>query len=861
MLYRPNGQISKVSVPAAADLPQETLTTTYYERGHTGGFSGALTGAGSQVYVQDVVYNQFDQVLRKGLGEYGNRVTQSYRFDEPTGRLTKYFALPDNKTYVYNQTYTYTDSGNVTSIKDAPEGGQPSETQCFTYDYRQRLSEAWTPTSLSCTAAPNKAALGGPAPYWRSYTYDAAGNRKSETAHATTDTTRTYTYPASGGAPGSAPHAVTSVASVTGTAAAVTQKYAYDEAGNMTCRPTGATANTCPSTGTKDAAGQALTWTDEGSQSTATDKSGTTSYVYDADGNRLIRRDPTGTTVYLTGGQEVRKPTSGTATATRYYSHDGENVAVRTKAGLNWLLNDHHGTSTAFVAAVGLVATRRRMLPFGEDRGTAPASWPGDKGFLGGTKDNTGLTHLGAREYDPKLGRFVSVDPVMDLTKPDQWNGYSYANDNPVTLADPSGLNPCTSDDGPDCMVGGDGKATSRKEHNKKKKEANGHASTSSNSTGTSSGSSSRGTSHVWWYGPPKAPIDIAPALPVVEKEHHSGFWGTTWKYTKVVAGEVTGFNDAKNCLMEGDVAGCTMTGITLFPPARIVKLGAKGAKAGWKGARFLQKGAKAANAGDEAGAATKGLSKCLNSFAGPTLVLMADGTSKPIKDVEIGDKVLATDPATGESGARTVTAVMVHQDTELTDLSIRDESGKTAVVHTTQEHPFWNAGDRQWTDARDLKAGDQLTPTTGALPEVMQVRVFDGSATMYNLTVADIHTYYVLTGATPVLVHNCGTGNVSDKIMKDHILPRHDADHADAWKWAEKSKFEDWVAPDHIRNWAKLAMRKPMDNMNVGTGSAHRHVLDIKSRYPIGYDADGNDLYSVAVWVRNGAVESVHPY
>lgn len=341
-----------------------------------------LNGAGSQMYVHNVVYNQFDQILSRDVGEYDSRVTESYRYDEPTGRLSKYYALPTDKTYVYNQTYTYTDSGNVTSIKDAPEGGQPSETQCFTYDYRQRLTEAWTPTSLSCATAPTKAALGGPAPYWRSYTYDAAGNRKSETAHASTDITRTYTYPTSGGAPGSKPHAVTSVASVTGTAAAVTQKYAYDEAGNTTCRPIGTTANTCPSTGTKDTAGQALTWTDEGSQSTAADKSGTTSYVYDADGNRLIRRDPTGTTVYLPGGQEVRKPTSGTATATRYYSHGGETIGVRTKAGLNWLLNDHHGTSTAFVAAVGLVAPAGACCPSEKTAAPRPPRGPGTRDSL-----------------------------------------------------------------------------------------------------------------------------------------------------------------------------------------------------------------------------------------------------------------------------------------------------------------------------------------------------------------------------------------------------------------------------------------------------------------------------------------------
>jgi RHS repeat-associated protein len=63
-----------------------------------------------------------------------------------------------------------------------------------------------------------------------------------------------------------------------------------------------------------------------------------------------------------------------------------------------------------------------------------------DKGFVGGTKDPTGLTHLGAREYDPATGRFISVDPIQDLTDAQQWNGYSYANNSPVTRSDPTGL-------------------------------------------------------------------------------------------------------------------------------------------------------------------------------------------------------------------------------------------------------------------------------------------------------------------------------------------------------------------------------------------------------------------------------------
>jgi RHS repeat-associated protein len=105
------------------------------------------------------------------------------------------------------------------------------------------------------------------------------------------------------------------------------------------------------------------------------------------------------------------------------------------------MINDHHGTGSATVSNdKNLTVTRRRTLPFGDVRGTKPTAWAGDRGFVGGTMDNTGLTHLGAREYDPAIGKFISVDPVMDLNDPEQWNAYTYSNSSPVTMSDPSGL-------------------------------------------------------------------------------------------------------------------------------------------------------------------------------------------------------------------------------------------------------------------------------------------------------------------------------------------------------------------------------------------------------------------------------------
>lgn len=65
---------------------------------------------------------------------------------------------------------------------------------------------------------------------------------------------------------------------------------------------------------------------------------------------------------------------------------------------------------------------------------------PSQKGFVVGDIDKTtGLTHIGARDYDTKLGQFISVDPLLSLDQPQSLNGYNYANNSPVTNSDPTG--------------------------------------------------------------------------------------------------------------------------------------------------------------------------------------------------------------------------------------------------------------------------------------------------------------------------------------------------------------------------------------------------------------------------------------
>ncbi|WP_369251085.1 RHS repeat-associated core domain-containing protein [Streptomyces sp. R41] len=65
-------------------------------------------------------------------------------------------------------------------------------------------------------------------------------------------------------------------------------------------------------------------------------------------------------------------------------------------------------------------------------------SWPDDKGFLGKPADTeTGLTHVGAREYDPLIGRFLSADPILSADDHESINGYAYANNTPSPCPTP----------------------------------------------------------------------------------------------------------------------------------------------------------------------------------------------------------------------------------------------------------------------------------------------------------------------------------------------------------------------------------------------------------------------------------------
>ncbi|GAB4006325.1 hypothetical protein GCM10029992_56670 [Glycomyces albus] len=422
--YNADGSMSALYYPAAAGLPEERVRTSYSDLGLP-----ETTYSARQWYVSDSTYTKFAELQQMVFDSDGPNATeapvawQSYTYADGTRRLTNSdFSISTGPDHVVsNATYDYTDAGLITSIDNQSSFG--ADTQCFAYDYLKRVTDAWTGAAPeACEAEPtDPARVGGTAPYWQSWTFDESGNRSSQVDHLESETID-YTYAAE------QPHTVTA-ATVTGPESTQTLNYAYDPAGHTTTRPNA------------NGLAQTLTWSPDGHLETLEEGGDVTDFDYTADGTRIMRTDPDGTTTLYLPGMEVVQHPDGTATASRYYSHGGQQIAIRTNDDqVHWLAGDHQGTSTAVINATTHQTQVRYFDIYGNDRGTPAATWVDEHGFLDGTRDPSGLTHLGAREYDPTLGSFISADPILDPADAQQIGGYNYANYSPVSFADPSGM-------------------------------------------------------------------------------------------------------------------------------------------------------------------------------------------------------------------------------------------------------------------------------------------------------------------------------------------------------------------------------------------------------------------------------------
>ncbi|WP_159046575.1 ricin-type beta-trefoil lectin domain protein [Streptomyces sp. XY413] len=513
-----------------------------------------------------------------------------------------------------------------------------------------------------------------------------------------------------------------------------------------------------------------------------------TSYLYDASGNRVIQETGSSRTLYL-GETEITVDKAGKAIdAVRYYTSPGAPTTVRRTNGkttghtISQLLTDHHGTATLSVDQTdGQPVTRRRSDPYGNPRGSQPSNWPGDRTFLGtGSDDNTtGLTHIGAREYEASTGRFITVDPVIDITDPLQMNGYTYANGNPITNLDPDGLKYFEGDSDPGFQAEAS-KVVQVAQKRITKREARVASWGKEKVSKPKIHKKPSFFTNVWtglargWASADQ----ISPFAPVTNALGISGRDQVNWLLGKL------GVESDENSI-ESIVAEV----LAPLPPI------AKGATAGRVAASAVERAA--------VSCATK------NSFVAGTQVQLANGASKAIDRLTADDEVLATDPETGQTGAKAVVAtIFTHDDKKYVDVSVQTAHGVETIT-TTDHHPFWSESEQVWKNAGDLKPGETLRTDDGTPVAIAAIRVYEAVRDTYNLTVADLHTYYVLAGSTPVLVHNCG-GELYNR-ARQLFLTRADENStvavAQVRSTSNPDKVETWVAtertglPDEWKN------------------------------------------------------------
>jgi len=212
------------------------------------------------------------------------------------------------------------------------------------------------------------------------YQYDLLGNIVSKTGVGT------YSYSAAH------PHAVTSAGPF---------GFGYDANGNMTT-----------------AGGQITTWDAENRPTSIYRVSGSETYVYDADGERIGRTAGYTTTVFL-GGMWQEDVAGGAVGLTRVlYGFNGATVAQRahvtTPAGdsVIYLHGDHLGSVSVVTGASATLLGSQRFDPWGKviAGGTVNQT---RMNYTGQELDTTSLLYYHARYYDPNLGRFLSADTVV----------------------------------------------------------------------------------------------------------------------------------------------------------------------------------------------------------------------------------------------------------------------------------------------------------------------------------------------------------------------------------------------------------------------------------------------------------------
>ncbi|HEU5381384.1 MAG TPA: RHS repeat-associated core domain-containing protein, partial [Ktedonobacteraceae bacterium] len=416
----------------------------------TGVLTGLSNNAGTTANLATLAYNVNalpSQIsFQTSTGSSGLAIEQfGYDGDlRPTSTSAIWASGSGQSGNLFNQTRTYDNAGNVTSLTttqaqiqgQSASGGSQTENYC--YDEQDRL--LWAGNSGTQPGAGSGTCGAG-----------TLGNTLSGAGYsggyAYTNLSQLWQGPAAGSGQllqylycdSAHPHRLTGIYPLGTTCAnpsGATYTASYDPWGNMTSR----TYNGVTATLSYDTLNHLVQW--------SAGSAGQQQYVYDASGQRALTRTASGSapgmTVYAFGLQELQYHTDGTPVGgtsnSYYYSLGGQIIGKFDGANTIFFISDGLGSIVASfsnTAGSAAVLGNQTYEPYGKSQ-YQQGSLGTSKGYTGQYNDSlSGLDYYNARYYDPVSGQFLSPDDVQGNTQ--GMDPYSYVGGNPETDTDPTG--------------------------------------------------------------------------------------------------------------------------------------------------------------------------------------------------------------------------------------------------------------------------------------------------------------------------------------------------------------------------------------------------------------------------------------
>jgi len=387
--------------------------------------------------VRDVSYTPFGALQSE---TYGNGLIHSMDYNVRLQPTEIRVGRPDNLESVFRINYIFGTAYNVNGqdpeITLAHNNGNAARIKYFisgALQYSQTFQ--YDPVNRLRYAVEHKNGVynDGARAWYQTFDYDRYGNRGINVANTSDNV--------------DAANSALQLADFSAANNRITRAgFAYDAAGNLIAEPGKNYAY--------DAENRIVT--------AAVAGGGTSQYVYDGNGRR-VKKIVGGVATrfeYGAGGELIAERNDANGALIKEYFYKGGILATsETGTTYEYATADHLGSPRAWTNQDGalVVGGRHDYRPFGEELFAGYGLRATDQGYAAntqadgqrkqfGSKDRdseTGLDYSYARYYSPAQGRFTSVDPEVQqvgaMVNPQNWNGYAYAINNPLTYVDRTG--------------------------------------------------------------------------------------------------------------------------------------------------------------------------------------------------------------------------------------------------------------------------------------------------------------------------------------------------------------------------------------------------------------------------------------